>query len=167
MIWPARFDVPSAFFTSYGVANLVVTRWFFSTNFLLMKLVVAPESTRASACAFCPNTHRVIGSLNEVFLLRATLLSLDSISTLSISRIDSVLGIVSWSTSRTQSSSTSPRENPSCDQTIYHTSSEVGLPDLTVHLPLSQRGLQCYPARLPQSNRWWWWCSRWQGSRHH
>ena len=103
---PALLEVLSAFLTSYGFANLVVIRLFFSTNDLLTKFVVAPESISATVCAFFPNTHSVTKSLKDAFLLRATLINLDLISTLSTSTVNSNLGIFELSTCRTQKLST-------------------------------------------------------------
>ena len=105
-MFPALLEVPFAFLTSYGFANLVVIRLCFSTKDLLTKFVVAPESISATACAFFPNTHSVTESLKDEFLLRATLINLDLVSTLSTSTVNSELGIFELSTCRTQELST-------------------------------------------------------------
>ena len=108
VMFSALLKVPSAFLTSYRFANLVVIKLCFLINDLLMKFVVAPESISATACAFFPNTHSVTGSLKDEFLLRATLINLDLVSTLSTSTVDSDLGIFELSTCRMQELSTCP-----------------------------------------------------------
>ena len=112
MICPDLLKVPSAFFTSYGVANLCVTRLLVSTNFWSMKFVVAPESTRASVCTFFPYTQSVTGSLKDDFLLRAIFILQDSSTTFSKSCLELIVGIL-FPHRRSQTlSSTVHRENP-------------------------------------------------------
>ena len=78
-----------------------------------MKLVVAPESTRATACDFLPCIHSVTGNLNEDNLFRAMLLIHDSST-------QSGKGTL-FSTCRVQDSTTGQRENPPCGWTLSHT----------------------------------------------
>ena len=101
----ALLKVLFTFLTSYEFANLVVIRLCSSTNLLLTKFVVAPESISATVCTFFSNTYSVTESLKELFLLQATFNNLDFCSTLSKSTLDSVVGIL-LSTCRTQILST-------------------------------------------------------------
>src|ERR1700761_4219673 len=77
-----------------------------------MKFVVAPESTRASACALLPYTQSVTGSLNDNFLLRAILLIQDSSTTFSDCSSEPMLGILFLDCRSQAFSSTVPLENP-------------------------------------------------------
>ena len=77
-----------------------------------MKFVVAPESTRASACTFAPYTQSVTGSLNDNFLLQAILFTQDSSTTLSDFLPELTLGILLPDCRSQTFSSTVPLENP-------------------------------------------------------